>query len=50
MIIWTFEPSTLGPSYEILRVRCELHDWSWASHEHGVAADAAKYHEMFFHR
>ena len=50
MVIWTLEPSPLGPSYELLRVRCSVHPWSYASHEHGRAADAARDHLLFHHR
>ena len=50
-IKWTLEPSkTLGPGFEVLKVECSIHPWSYASHEHGIAADAARDHELFHHR
>lgn len=49
MITWTLEPSNLGPSFELLRVRCSVHPWSYASHEHARAADAARDHELLYH-
>ena len=46
MTTFALEPSALGPSFEVLRVGCTTHNWSYASHEHGRAADAARDHEL----
>lgn len=49
-VTWTLAPApSLGPSYELLKVECTVHPWSWASYEHGRAADAARDHLVFHH-